>query len=200
MTADESRSAAARAARPVYILKVTLADLSPPIWRKLRVRGDTPLSGLHRILQAAMPWSDSHLHQFRVGNTYYGSPDDEFARDTLSERATTLREIAPAARDRFVYEYDFGDGWQHEIVVEEILPPDPTVRFTECVGGARACPPEDCGGVPGYPRLVEVMRNPAHPERGEMLEWIGGAFDPEAFDLNGINRALRRLASLWVMT
>jgi Plasmid pRiA4b ORF-3-like protein len=184
------------AAGPLYILKVQLAYLTPPIWRRLRIRGDTPLSGLHRILQAAMPWSDSHLHQFRVGSIYYGPPDDEFGRDIRSERATTLREIAPAVRDRFVYEYDFGDGWQHEIVVEEILPPDPTARFTQCLDGARACPPENCGGFPGYEQLLVGLRDPMHPDHEDLKTWAGDGFDPEAFNIEAINRRLKRLRSL----
>lgn len=190
-----ARDLAALDARPSYVLKVTLADIDPPIWRRLRVRADTSLFVLHRILQRAMPWQDYHLHQFLVGDLVFGSRDDEFGQDIISDRSTQLRVIAPNAKTRFVYEYDFGDCWRHEIVVEEILPPDPTMRCPECLDGARACPPEDVGGTDGYQHFLEALRIPDHPERDEYLEWIGGAFDSEAFDLAGINQRLRRLRS-----
>ena len=180
----------------VYHVKVTLKDISPPVWRRLQVRGDTPLFGLHRILQHAMPWTNSHLHQFVVGTTFYGSPDYEFGREILSERMTTIREIAPYVKKRFEYEYDFGDGWEHEIVVEKILSPDPALRCPRCLGGARACPPEDCGGTGGYQRMLETLREPADPEYDDLLAWLGGHWDAEAFDLDEINRRLKRLRSL----
>lgn len=182
--------------RPIYVLKVTLAYIRPPVWRRVRVHGDISLFRLHEILQRAMPWTDSHMHQFIVGKRYYGRENREFREfgaHVHSDRSVTLAEVAPTPKRKFIYEYDFGDSWYHEIVVEKILPPDAQARCPECLAGERACPPDDCGGFPGYERLFEVLSDPKHPEHREMREWLGRPFDPEAFDLNAINRALRRL-------
>jgi hypothetical protein len=178
-------------AAPIYQLKVTLKDSKPPIWRRVLVPGDTTLAKLHRILQVAMGWEDSHLHQFIVGGVYYGEPDPGFGDAMKSERKVKLNQIAPNEKDRFTYEYDFGDSWEHQIVVERILPPVPDVRLPACITGKRACPPEDCGGVWGYGSLLETIADPKHPEREEMIEWLGGEFDPEAFDLKAINERLK---------
>jgi hypothetical protein len=179
---------------PIYQLKVTLADSEPPIWRRVLVPGDISLARLHAVLQVAMGWQNSHLHQFIVGDTRYGEPDPMVAElEFKNERTATLNHEAPRAEDRFTYEYDFGDSWEHEIVVEKITPPEPGVRYPVCVAGERACPPEDCGGVWGYADFVEAVRDPKHPEHDEMIEWLGGEFDPEAFDREEANRRLRSL-------
>lgn len=178
----------------VYQLKVTLKGSHPPIWRRLQVRGDIPLARLHRILQIAMGWTDSHMHQFRVGARYYGVPDREFGDlETLDERRFPLNQIAQTDKARFIYEYDFGDSWEHEIAVEKILKPDQAREHAVCLAGKRACPPEDVGGVWGYERFLQVIQDPADPEHEDLLEWNGGEFDPEAFDLTGVNALLKRV-------
>lgn len=177
----------------VYQLKVTLKGSKPPIWRRFQVRGSTTLAKLHRILQIVMGWEDYHLHQFIVGGVYYGVPDPDWDLDVKSERWVKLEQVVSDVKDHFVYEYDFGDSWEHEIVVEKVVPPEPDVRYPICLTGKRACPPEDVGGIWGYPEFLEAIHNPEHPEHEAMLEWIGGAFDPEAFDLEAVNQALRRL-------
>lgn len=178
---------------PIYQLKVTLANIQPPIWRRLLVRGNISLFRLHEILQRVMPWTDSHMHQFIVGKRYYGRENRELRMDVLSDRSVTLAGVAPAPRKQFLYEYDFGDSWEHEILVEKVLLPDAQARCPECLAGERACPPDDCGGWAGYANLLDAIKDPKHPDHEDLVEWLGRPFDPEAFDLDAINRQLRRL-------
>ncbi len=174
----------------IHQLKVTLRGVRPPIWRRLRVPSDVPLARLHCILQAAMGWEDAHLHRFRVGGTTYG--DRGFLGDVVdrSERTARLGQVAPSDQGTLWYDYDFGDGWEHALVVEAVGPPDPGGRYPVCVAGKRACPPEDCGGPWGYGELLAAIGDPLHPAHAERLAWLGGPFDPEAFDLEGTNRRL----------
>ncbi len=176
---------------PVYQLKVTLKGTRPPIWRRLQVRGSTTLLKLHTIIQIAMGWTDSHLHQFIVGGMYYGMPDVEWDDDMQDERRIKLGQIVSAVKDRFTYEYDFGDSWEHEIMVEKVLAPEPGAQYPICLAGKRACPPEDVGGVWGYAEFLDTIADPERPEHEEMLEWIGGSFDAEAFDLEAVNQMLK---------
>jgi hypothetical protein len=178
----------------IYQLKVTLRNSKPPIWRRIEVPGNIGLDKLHHILQATMGWWNSHLHQYIVGQTYYGQPDPEYGYDLEmeDERKVKLNQIAPSEKSRFIYEYDFGDGWEHLIVVEKILPPEKGVRYPRCIKGKRACPPEDVGGMWGYESFLEAIKDPNHPEHEDMLDWWGDDFDPEAFDLEEINDALQQ--------
>jgi hypothetical protein len=175
---------------PIYQLKVTLKHIRPPIWRRVLVRGDISLGKLHRILQIVMGWGDMHLHQFVIGGVAYGQPDPNLGLYFQSERRANLNEVAPVAKHQFIYEYDFGDSWDHQILVEKILPPDPGAHYPVCVAGKRASPPEDCGGVPGYYSLSEAMSDPEHPEHANLREWLGYQFDAEAIDLAEINDIL----------
>jgi hypothetical protein len=195
MSAKRQRaSKPATLAAPIYQLKVTLTDVDPPVWRRLKVRGDRSLESLHAMLQKAMGWQDSHLHEWVVGDRRYGQPDpDEPEYEVDKEWLLTLREAAPTAGARLEYVYDLGDHWTHEVLVERIDPPDPDFRHPECVAGERACPPEDCGGAPGYEEFLAAIRDSRHPEHEERLEWAGGRFDPEAFDRAVVNRKLRLL-------
>jgi hypothetical protein len=181
---------------PVYQLKVTLRDSKPPIWRRIQVRGNTSLSRLHDVLQIVMGWTDSHLHEFVVHDVRYGSSDLEW--DPLDrpkdEQRVRLGQLVTRENDRFTYEYDFGDGWAHDIVVEKILPPEPGVPYPRCIAGKRACPPEDVGGMTGYEAFIKGIRDPRHAEHYELLAWAGGAFDPEAFDREAVNRGLGKVA------
>lgn len=182
-----------------YQLNVVLLGAKPPIWRRLQVPGNASLHWLHAVLQVAIGWTNSHLHQFKVGSNCYSDTRhhfEEFEDDPaiLEERKFTLRQIAPRVEQTFGYEYDFGDSWEHEITVEKILPHDPAAATTAlCLDGARACPPEDCGGVWGYDNLLKILKNRKHPEHRSMMEWLGRAFDPEAFDAAKINLWLRKL-------
>jgi hypothetical protein len=178
---------------PIYQIKVTLCESKPPIWRRILVPSDITLAKLHRILQAVMGWTDSHLHQFIVEGTYYGVPDPDDFIEVKSERRVRLNQVVAGETYRFIYEYDFGDSWEHELLVEKIVPPEKGVRYPVCIKGKRACPPEDVGGVWGYAEFLEAIRDPEHAEHEDYLEWIGGEFDPEAFDLDEINAALSHL-------
>ncbi|MBI4526872.1 MAG: plasmid pRiA4b ORF-3 family protein [Deltaproteobacteria bacterium] len=182
-------------ASEIYQLKITLKYSHPPIWRRVQVPGDMTLGKLHGVIQAAMGWYDSHLHQFIVGKAYYGLPSfDEVSELELNdERKVGLSKVLSKSKQKIVYEYDFGDSWQHEILLEKIVPPDSKTRYPICLGGARACPPEDCGGIGGYASFLQAISDPGHEEHKETLEWVGGEFDPEAFDLEAANRALKRI-------
>ena len=177
----------------VYQLKVTLKGVRPPIWRRLQVRGNVSLHNLHRLIQEAMGWMDGHLHQFRVGRITYGEPSPEWSFPVRSERKAALSEVLPAQGARLDYDYDFGDDWQHSVVVERILSPEPRVTYPRCLAGKGACPPEDCGGRYGYERLIAIMKDPSLEEHVEMKAWLGRDLDPKAFDLAEVNRALSRL-------
>jgi hypothetical protein len=183
-------AARAPATTGIWQLKVTLRESNPPIWRRVLVPGKTTLRRLHFILQDVMGWTNSHLHLFHVGDKDYGDPDPEWEMDVKDELKTRLNQIAPAPKGEFVYEYDMGDSWTHDIVVEGILPPQEAMLYPVCLDGGRACPPEDCGGIGGYENLLEVLRNPEHEEYESTLKWLGGRFDPESFDVNAVNRAL----------
>ncbi|RMD71013.1 MAG: plasmid pRiA4b ORF-3 family protein [Gammaproteobacteria bacterium] len=176
----------------IYQIKVTLRHSKPPIWRRLLVPGDTTLHDLHRIIQIAMGWTDSHLHQFVINGEYYGIPSGDDWYPVKDERKYRLAKVA-GEQSKFIYEYDFGDSWEHEIKVEKILPPDPKKSYPYCVKGKRACPPEDVGGIWGYEEFLEAMKDPAHEEHDTYVEWWGETFDPEAFDLDEVNRELQAL-------
>lgn len=174
---------------PIYQIMVTLRHVVLPIWRRIEVPGDIKLGKLHRVLQIAMGWTDSHLHSYRIGGATYGTPNPDSPNDTQSERNVRLDQIA-AEGDTVIYEYDFGDGWEHTLQVEKIVPADPTAHYPRCTAGSRACPPEDCGGPPGYEHLLQALRDPKHEDHEGMREWIGGEFDPEVFDLGRVNQDL----------
>lgn len=181
---------------PIYQLKITLLGIRPSIWRRLQVPGDFTLNQLHRALQAALGWTDSHLHLFQIGDLCYKLPDPDFGLEAeeRNERGKRLNKVVPDVNTRFRYDYDYGDNWQHEILVEKIFPSDPGETYPVCLIGERACPPEDCGGVEGYQELLRILRNPRHPEYPVMRLWAGERYDPEAFDIESVNRTLRKMA------
>ena len=183
----------AAAPAPIYQLKVTLLDTRPPVWRRIQVRGDIRLSRLHQVLQIAMGWTDSHLHQFIIDGQYYGEPDDEFGMPTVNEQRVLLNQVVHGRNATFHYEYDFGDSWQHRILVEAVLDPTPRQRYPVCLDGKRGCPPEDVGGAGGYAEFLAAIKDPRHEEHETMLEWVGGHFDPAAFDVVAVNHQLARL-------
>ena len=193
----EALSVPAGAAKSVkiYQIKVTLRGSRPPIWRRIQVRGNTTLAKLHRILQRVMGWTDMHLHQFVIREKYYGVPDEEDLgpHKTSDERKHKLSDLVPAEGSQFAYNYDFGDYWQHVLMVEKTLPLQESARYPVCLAGARACPSEDVGGIRGYENFLQALADPNHPEHEEYLEWIGGSFDPEAFDLDEVNQLLRAM-------
>jgi len=179
----------------IYQIKVTLDDIRPPIWRRIQVPGNTTLLKLHDILQIVMGWQNYHLHSYMIEDELYGDPaDDEFGDlGVLNEAKFTLSQVIQAKNQKFKYEYDFGDSWEHTLLVEEIFFPEEGVKYPLCLKGKRACPPEDVGGPWGYTGFLEAIHDPQHAEHEEYLEWIGGNFDPEAFNLEEINTRLQRM-------
>ncbi|MEL7159258.1 MAG: plasmid pRiA4b ORF-3 family protein [Bacteroidota bacterium] len=173
----------------IYQLKVSLEGISPPIWRRLLIPASTELAEVHEILQTAFDWLGYHLHQFIVGRDYFAppSPYEDFAQDY---RGLTLADCLFAPKDKIVYEYDFGDSWRHRIVLEKVLEREYGQSYPYCLKGKRHRPPEDVGGPWGYEHFLQVIRDPKHEEYEDMVEWSGGYFDPEAFDLGEVNRRL----------
>jgi len=238
--------------QPICEVRVTLKGSKPPIWRKLAVPADIVLADLHEVIQIAMGWTNSHMHQFILrgkkpkparrklpkatgtvektvidlpggrkgyllttksveggdacepvkpdmswfdtGDRYYvtkvtpwGDPADMKGED---EEAFTLGEVCPKVKSKLIYEYDFGDGWEHAIEVQKIIEPEPGVQYPVCLGGKKACPPEDCGGIWGYYELLETIADPDAEDHEDMVDWLGGDFDPDAFDLEEVNAIL----------
>ena len=188
----------------IYQLKVTLRYTKPPIWRRLLVPAGLTLEVLHDVLQLAMGWTDSHLHEFRVGQKRYGIPDPEDQLMGLppvgDERRAHLFMILGKIGAKAGYTYDFGDNWEHAIVVEKVLPPEAGVAYPICVGGKLRCPPEDCGSIPGYYHLLEVIHDPTHEEHEEMMDWLGGEYDPDAFSVDEVNQRLVPFQRWWAKT
>ena len=180
------------ASKNIYQLKVTLDHSKPPIWRRLLVPGNVNLFELHAIIQLSMGWTNSHLHMFRLGEEVYGEPEgDEFGDlGTKDETRYKLDKVANHQGIKFHYEYDFGDGWEHTLLVEKIILAEKGSIYPVCIGGKRACPPEDVGGMWGYEDLLNAIADPQNEEHDDILEWVGGDFDPEEFDLDEINKVL----------
>ena len=173
-------------------IKVKLLGVTkPPVWRRLQLRADTRLDQLHEILQAALGWENYHMHVFEFGEQRFGVRDPEL--DFSDERQVTLGELTDIGT-RFRYTYDFGDDWHHEILVEDLLDPQPNIRYPILVDAKGACPPEDCGGVWGYADLKEILADPSHDEHQERLEWLelddANEFDPNAVPTDDIGYEL----------
>jgi hypothetical protein len=177
---------------PIVQLHIELAEATPAIWRRVQVPASVTLRQLHAVVQAAMGWTDSHLHMFTHRATRYGHSEPELM--LTDDTTTTLRDLAVGDGETLAYEYDFGDSWDHTIRIEKILDTDPDVRYPVCLDGERICPPEDCGGTWGYQELLETLADPEHEEHDHMRSWLGlepgHDFDPDHFDLDEANRRL----------
>ena len=185
----------------VYRFKIVLQDSDPAIWRRMETK-DVALGQLHGLIQTAMGWTNSHLHQFEIAGSRYTDPrfmmddlDDFGAIDYSGLRVSDL-VAQHGAKLRMGYEYDFGDGWQHEVVLEKVTESEPGIRFPRCLDGERACPPEDVGGVYGFADYVEAITNPSHSEHDDYLEWHG-PFDPTEFDAAKATRRMRKGLPTW---
>jgi hypothetical protein len=181
----------------IYQLKITLLGTKPPIWRRLFVHANLTLAQLHDVLQVAMGWQECHMHEFSAGGRLFGRPDPE---DRLmgmppveNERRVRLSSVLGRIGAKLIYTYDFGDSWEHSIVLEKCLPAAPGIAYPICTEGRLACPPEDCGGIGGFYDLLDALRDPAHKQHEELQEWVGGDYDPEAFSIETVNRLFRRL-------
>jgi hypothetical protein len=171
-----------------FSLKVTLRHTKPPIWRRILMPGRMTLADLHQAIQVTMGWHDAHLHAFDVGGDQYGDPAT--TDGVANERRLTLNALAKTGTTRFTYTYDFGDDWEHDVLVEKAPPASDAKAFPACVAGKRSGPPEDCGGVLGYDGLRSILADPAHPQHEEMRNWAGEDFDPEAFSVAEADAAL----------
>lgn len=180
--------------REIYQIKVTLLGSDPPIWRRLLVPAGLTLEQLHNVLQAAMGWEDDHLHEFSMGERRFGSssPDNGFMGmpPVESERTVRLFGLLGRVGAKIRYTYDFGDGWEHSIVLEKRLAADPNMTYPVCTDGERACPPEDCGGIWGFYDLLDAISDPNHARHEEIRDWLGDDFDPQAFSAEKVNRVL----------
>ena len=181
----------AKEPRKKYQIKIGLKGARPPIWRRLFIVDSVSLPKLHAVIQAVMGWHNCHLHQFIARGLYYGTPDpdDDFA-ETLDENKYRLNQFLKREKDTIVYEYDFGDSWEHQITLEKVLPFDPAETLPSCIKGKGACPPEDVGGIYAFQDFVAALNDPTHPEHDTYLEWVGSEYDPQFFNLDQINARL----------
>lgn len=181
-------------APPVYQLKITLLEIEPRIWRRIQVPSSIKLCCLHSALQVVMGWADSHLHQFGQGEKNWGVPEwDEFNDfDLIDESKTQLAIGLKAEGESMFYQYDFGDDWEHEVVLERVIPVSEALKTPICLGGERRCPPEDVGGVHGYQEFLEVILDPTHKEYKQYVRWAGGHFIDE-FDVTAVNERLSHM-------
>jgi hypothetical protein len=184
-----------KAFNQVYQFKITLRGAKPPIWRRIQVPESYSFWDLHVAIQDAMGWDDCHLHSFEIANLSnglmesIGIPDDDsiWSTDTKAGWKTKIADFFTIdENNKADYTYDFGDGWEHIIKLEKILPREKGVKYPICIKGKRACPPEDCGGIWGYMELLEIISDPDHEEYESMLEWVGGEIDPDHFDVKEV--------------
>lgn len=180
----------------VHRLKIALRGSKPPIWRRLEMPSTITLARLHEIIQRAFGWYGYHLWVFETPSGEYGVPDPELGHG--SAKAKTLAQVARRKGAKIRYTYDFGDDWQHEVLVEEMASAEPGVTYPRCVTGRRACPPEDCGGIWGYASLLDTLADPDHDEHLDMLDWLGlesaDEFDPAEFSQHTVNASLADIA------
>ena len=174
-----------------YQVKITLNGIKPLIWRRLLVEGDILLDEFSETIQSAMGWDGYHLYDFYIDGLSYQLPnEDDFDSGDEDSSQTFLRDVVFKEKQKFIYTYDFGDSWEHTVLIEKILPLDNNKVYPLCIQGKRNCPPDDCGGIWGYQNFLKAIKDKNHPEHEELLEWAGGEFDPEEFDLDEINSYL----------
>jgi hypothetical protein len=161
-------------------IEIMLRHVDPPVWRRLLVPSDLQLAEVHRVLMTGMGWAGHHLCESWIVGTTYAEIDDDAADDVVDATSVRLGDLVGPG-DRFVFAYDFGDGWEHDVRVEGVVPATGRARAT-CLDGRRACPPDDVGGPEGYAALLSAIADPDDESHDELLAWVGGSFDPDAFD------------------
>ena len=172
--------------KKVYQFKISLKGIQPAIWRQIQVSENYSFWDLHVAIQDVMGWLDYHLHLFRIteptsNETHEIGIPDEYELNFLPSWELAISDYFALENNSAEYEYDFGDSWQHEVILEKILSKEIDSKYPKCIAGERACPPEDCGGIGGYQEFLETIFDP-NQERETMLEWVGGSFDPETFN------------------
>ena len=182
-------------ARQIFQIQITLNNTKPKIWRRTLIYSDTLLSDFHKIIQTTMGWTNAHMHCFDVGRKQYSPkyPEDDSWNEEYQVDYTKMKvnDLIQQERDKMVYEYDFGDGWRHEILIEKILPVDKKMEYPLCLAGKMHCPPEDCGGAWGYAELLKIINDPDHKEYDSIMKWLGGEFDPADFSTEDVNAMLK---------
>jgi hypothetical protein len=177
----------------IWAIKLSLREIKPQVWRRIEVASTITLADLHQVIQTALGWTNSHLHEFDLGDVRYGMTrvdgfDDGL--DDMQDEAGVRLDTVCQPGDRFIYNYDFGDGWEHVVVIEKAVAIEPGTRYPRCTAGRNACPPEDCGGPWGYADMLKTLAGKRNAERAELIEWLGGEFDPRDFDLAQANRMM----------
>ena len=179
-------------------LKILLRGIKPSTWRRVLVKKTITFDALHEVIQITMGWTNSHLHEFAVNGIRLGQTrpavDLSYGEDLLDESTVILGSVLDKVKQQFNYTYDFGDSWEHTIVVEKQYPADRTISYPVCIGGKLNCPPEDCGGIPGFYKLQSILSDKRHPDRREMVAWLGGPYDTQVFDRDKVNRQLSTLS------
>lgn len=174
----------------IYQFKISLEEIKPKIWRRIQVPENYSFWDLHVAIQDAMGWLDCHLHQFHVNNKrtmepeFIGIPDEfeDYNMPVLSGWKIFISDFFSLQNKKMLYEYDFGDGWNHNVFLEKILPKELNIKHPICLVGERACPPEDCGGSCGYENFLKIIKDPTHEEHQDMMNWSGGHFESELFN------------------
>ena len=181
--------------KKIYQIQIALKGSKPKIWRRVLVPSDLLLPDLHAIIQTSMGWTNSHMHQFFKDGKFYAPrmPDDDMWGEMQQVDYTNIRISAVLKREKakVIYEYDFGDGWVHDVILEKTLPADEAIKYPVCVAGKLNCPPEDCGGIWGYYHMLDVLKDPGHKEYEETVEWLDRDFDPTEFDKEMVTNLLR---------
>jgi hypothetical protein len=181
-------------AKNIYQIQISLKGFKPRIWRRILIQSDLLLSDFHKIIQTSMGWTNSHLHHFIKNRTFYTlkMKDDDLwdEMDNVDYKEMKIFDLLKKEKEIIIYEYDFGDSWEHEILLEKILPFGEKLKYPVCIAGKMNCPPEDCGGVWGYSKMLEILKQPEHEEYDSYIEWLGGEFDPEYFNQDEVNDLL----------
>jgi hypothetical protein len=182
----------------IYKIRISLIGSKPLIWRRVLIEDDTTMYDFHKIIQSSMGWTNSHLHQFTAdgGKSYtkfYADLEDDFAENEfLYYEGMVVSDFMKTPGDCVVYEYDFGDGWEHVLLLESVEEPKPYLRYPVCIDGKRNCPPEDVGGLDGFYRMLRIQKKPTHPQYRSYLMWLGGKFNTDELDLFKVNKLLAR--------
>ncbi len=184
----------------VYQIQISITNLKPEIWRKILVQPNLSLANFHMTIQIVMGWHNSHLHQFIKDRTFYTKKmEDDMTWGDLNNvdyKGLKISDLLKNENDKIDYEYDFGDSWHHDVVLEKILDASEKTKYPICIDGKLACPPEDCGGIWGYSDILKVLNNPRHKDYAALLDWLDGEFDPNYFNIEKTNLNLNRFIKL----